>query len=408
MQLAESIKLPCGVVLKNRLAKSAMSENMAYPQFNAGDEFYHLYRRWCTGGLGLCISGNVMVDKQHLGEAHNIVIEKGLDNHAGLKNWARAGQDTNCQLWVQLNHPGKQIPNFISKDNLSPSAIPFAKPLDKMFSTPRELTEVEIINIIERFADAAKIVKDCGFSGVQIHGAHGYLVSQFLSGKSNQRTDQWGGSSENRMRFVVEVYKSMRRQVGADFPIGIKINSADFQKGGFTNAEAIQVAKKLSELGIDLIELSGGTYEKPAMTGIELKASTKKREAYFLEYAAEIKNVISCPLMVTGGFRTAAFMQQALAEKALDIIGLARPLAINPEFPQQLLAGDNVQSEVKPLTSGFKIIDTLFPLEIIWYTEQLHRIGHKKQPRRTGGVYAAIFNTAFSMGLEMLKRVRGQ
>lgn len=407
MKIAEPIQLPCGTMLKNRLAKSAMSENMARPGHIAGNEFYNLYRRWAEGGLGLSISGNVMIDRKHLGEPNNVVIEKGFDNHEGLKNWAICNEDTGNQIWIQLNHPGRQVPKFLSTNTVSASSVPFDKPMDSMFSTPRALTEEEILDIIQRFGYAAKVVKDCGFGGVQIHGAHGYLVAQFLSPKTNIRKDSWGGSAENRMRFVVEIYKSIRKNVGDNFPVSIKINTADFQKGGFTHEEAIQVTKMLSSLGIDMIELSGGTYEKPTMTGADVKKSTQKREAYFLEYAKDIKQVVSCPLMVTGGFRTGKFMEEALRNGEMDIVGLARPVAINPEFPNQLLAGEDVESEVKPLTSGFKFLDSIFPLEIIWYTDQLHRIGKLQDPRKDGGVYASIFNMTLTMGSQMLKKVRG-
>ncbi|MCB1191714.1 MAG: NADH oxidase, partial [Leptospiraceae bacterium] len=150
MKIAEPIRLPCGVTLKNRLAKSAMSENMAKPGYFAGQEFYNLYKRWAEGGIGLSISGNVMIDRKHLGEANNVVIEEGLDNHQGLKEWASAYGNTGNQIWVQLNHPGRQIPKFLSTDNVSASAVPFDKPMDTMFATPRTLTEGEILDIIQR------------------------------------------------------------------------------------------------------------------------------------------------------------------------------------------------------------------------------------------------------------------
>lgn len=406
LKVNEKCLLPCGAVLPNRMAKSAMSENMANPVFYPGKEFYRAYKTWVDGGTGLCVSGNVMIDSRYLGEANNVVIEKGLDNSADLKNWASATQNTDSHIWIQLNHPGKQTPKFLTKEPVAPSALALVPPLDKMFNKPRELTEAEILDIIQRFGYAAKVVKESGFQGVQIHGAHGYLVSQFLSSRHNQRSDQWGGSIENRMRFVQEVYKEMRKNVGPHFPIGIKLNSADFGRGGFTHEEAIQVAKSLSELGIDLIELSGGSYETPVMTGVPIKESTQKREAYFLEYAADIKKVIKCPLMVTGGFRTGEFINTALEEGNLDIVGLGRALCLNPEFSKQVLAGEKVVSDVHPLTSGLKIVDSIFPLEIIWYTMQIHRMGAGKNPKPHAGVYSSIFHSAMDIGVQSIKRVR--
>ncbi|MCO4793719.1 MAG: NADH:flavin oxidoreductase/NADH oxidase family protein [Bacteriovoracaceae bacterium] len=406
MEIQKELKLPCGVTLPNRLGKSAMSENMAIPGHAPGIEFVNLYKTWARGGTGICISGNVMIDSRHLGEANNVVIEKGIKNHEGLKSWAKAQENSSMHIWLQLNHPGKQTPKFLTKEPVSPSAVPLVPPLDRMFNTPRELSEEEILDIIERFGYAAKVAKDCGFKGVQIHGAHGYLVSQFFSPHHNQRNDKWGGSLENRMRFAVEVYKSMRAAVGPEFPIGIKMNSADFSKGGFSHEDAVGVAKSLSELGIDLIEISGGSYEKPVMTGASVKESTKKREAYFLEYAKDIKAVISCPLMVTGGFRTAEFMNEALKNDELDLVGLGRPLCINPNFSKQLLNGEDVVSEVRPLSSGVKILDKIFPLEIIWYSHQIQLMGKGKAPKPNSGVYGTIFRSAIDTGLQSIRRVR--
>tara|TARA_R110000868_G_scaffold117600_11_gene312344 strand:+ start:4937 stop:6160 length:1224 start_codon:yes stop_codon:yes gene_type:complete len=406
MKVSEKLTLPCGAVLPNRIAKSAMSENMARPVFYPGAEFYNAYKTWVDGNVGLCISGNVMVDSRYLGEANNVVIEKGLDNKNELMAWAKASEGKENHIWIQLNHPGKQSPKYLSSKPVAPSATPLAPPLDKMFNEPRALTEEEILDIIERFGYAAKTVKECGFEGVQIHGAHGYLVSQFLSPAHNQRTDKWGGSIENRMRFVVEVYKRIRENVGASFPIGIKINSADFGRGGFTNEEAVFVAKALSELGIDLIELSGGSYEAPVMTGAPIKDSTAKREAYFLSYAGAVKEAIDCPLMVTGGFRTGEFINASLEEGSLDVVGLGRALCLNPNFSKQLISGESVVSEVKRLSSGFKFLDAIFPLEIIWYTMQIHRMGAGKKPNPNSSVYTAIAHSMLEVGANSIKRVR--
>ncbi|MBL6992162.1 MAG: NADH:flavin oxidoreductase/NADH oxidase family protein [Bacteriovoracaceae bacterium] len=406
MKLSNSLTLPCGSILPNRLAKSAMSENMAKKGNIPGPEFYNAYKLWVQGETGLIITGNVMIDSRYKGEPNNVVIEQGLDNKQELKNWSQVTKGGPLHLWVQLNHPGKQTPKFLTKEPVAPSAISLAPPLDRMFNCPKELSEQEILEIIDRFAFASKVSKECGFQGVQIHGAHGYLVSQFLSSSHNKREDQWGGSIKNRMRFVTEVYKAIRKEVGPKFPIGIKLNSADFNKGGFTHEESILVAKALSTLGIDLIEISGGSYEKPVMTGIPIKDSTKKREAYFLEYARDIKKVVQCPIMVTGGFRTGRFMNEALLNNELDLVGLARPLCLNPNFSKQLLNGELIESQVHPLTSGFKMLDKLFPLEIIWYTMQIKRMGKGKMPNPNANVYSAILKTVFETGMESIKRVR--
>jgi 2,4-dienoyl-CoA reductase-like NADH-dependent reductase (Old Yellow Enzyme family) len=226
-----------------------------------------LYGTWAKGGIGICVTGNVMIDHRALGEPGNVIIED--ETHlAALQKWAKAATQNNTQCWVQLNHPGKQAPKGLNKETVSPSAVPFRKDMQAFFPTPRELTEPEIQDLIQRFANAAAIVQKAGFTGVQIHGAHGYLVSQFLSPHHNVRTDQYGGSPENRRRFVLEIYHAMREKTGAAFPISIKLNSADFQRGGFTEEESLDLIRVLAEAGMDLIEISGGTYEAPVMTGI--------------------------------------------------------------------------------------------------------------------------------------------
>lgn len=378
--LSQPLTLPNGAVLPNRLAKSAMSEAMGTDDNRVTPGLVKLYAAWAKGGIGLSITGNIMVDRRALGEPGNVVIEDDRDLPL-LREWAAAGKSHGGAIWVQLNHPGKQSPRGLNAVNLSPSAVPFAPEMRAFFDTPRAMTEAEIQDVIRRFARAAAIVKQAGFSGVQIHGAHGYLVSQFLSPRHNVRTDDWGGSPQKRRRFVLEVYRAMREAVGPDFPIGIKLNSADFQRGGFTEAESLDVMTALAEAGIDMIEVSGGTYEAPAMAGLRQKESTRAREAYFLDFADQLRRQVSVPLMVTGGFRTVAGMGEALASQALDLVGLARPLAVEPDAPLRLLAGVETRHRVKPLSTGIRPIDRMGLLEVVWYTRQLRRIGAGKKTR---------------------------
>lgn len=407
VSLQDSITLPCGAVLKNRIGKSAMSENMADQDHTPNEKFRNLYEAWAIGGAGLLITGNVMCDGHHLGEANNVVIESGFSGIEKLTKWAQAGTVNQTHLWMQINHPGKQSPKFLTKEPVSASAIPLKSPLDKMFNPPRALDEKEIYDIIERFTYAAVAAKNAGFTGVQIHGAHGYLVNQFLSPLHNTRQDKWGGSLPNRMRLVLEIYKSLRSALGGQFPIGIKLNSADFQKGGFSEEESLEVVKVLADKGIDLVEISGGSYEAPEMMGTK-KESTRAREAYFLEYCEKIREEIDVPLMLTGGFRSREGMESALKSNACDVIGLARSVALNPNFPNQILSGHKTQSEVKHLTTGIKAIDKALPLEIIWYADQIHRIGKKKKPNPTAHPLCSVIKTLFASGLEGLKRVRAK
>jgi 2,4-dienoyl-CoA reductase-like NADH-dependent reductase (Old Yellow Enzyme family) len=406
INISDSLMLPCGKVIKNRIGKSAMSENMGSKGFVSNSSFETLYGRWADGGTGLLITGNVMVDQRALGEAHNVVIEKGIIDPY-LKLWAKAGCKNETHIWVQLNHPGKQSPKFLSKLPVAPSAIPLKKPLNRVFNTPRALSDSEILEIIERFAYAAKICKDNGFTGVQIHGAHGYLVSQFLSPTHNQRTDRWGGTIENRMRFVSEIYTAIRVEVGPDFPISIKLNSADFQKGGFTMKDSMKVVQHLSQLGMDLIEISGGTYETPVMTGTNIKESTKVREAYFLDYCEEVRKIVKSPFMLTGGFRTSHGMNEAIASGVCDMVGIARSLAINPDFSNELLSGKDVKSLVKPLSTGFPFLDRTFPLEIVWYTDQIHLMGKGQGPNIKRSALRSVLSMILELGMSAVKKVRG-
>lgn len=381
--LNRPLHLRNGSVLRNRLAKASMSETLATYDNHATLRLVELYRRWAASGIGLLFTGNVMIDRRALGEPGNVVIEDESDLPI-LRLWARAATEQGAALWVQLNHPGKQSPKGLNVSNLSPSAIPFRADLAAYFDTPREASAAEIDDIIRRFGRSAAICKKAGFSGVQIHGAHGYLISQFLSPHHNRRSDEWGGSPEKRRRFVMAVYAEIRRQVGADFPVGIKLNSADFQRGGFTEEESMATIAELAGAGIDLIEISGGTYEDPAMSGAlepTQKASTVAREAYFLEFAEKIRATVQVPLMVTGGFRTAQGMNAALRSGALDLVGLARLLAIDPEAPAALLQGRDSLQRVRPISTGIKPVDRLGIMEVLWYTRQLRRIADGGSPR---------------------------
>ncbi|MEC8429016.1 MAG: NADH:flavin oxidoreductase/NADH oxidase family protein, partial [Pseudomonadota bacterium] len=256
-QISDSITLPCGASAKNRLFKSAMSEQLADADHNPSGKLFKLYQTWAEGGIGICVSGNIMVDRNALGEPKNVVLDE-QSNLDRFRRWASAATQNGTEFWAQLNHPGKQIPNFLNKQPVAPSAIPLGNGLDKAFNCPRELTDNEIEAIIQRFATSAKLAQQAGFTGVQIHSAHGYLVNQFLSPHHNRRTDRWGGPLENRMRFLMEIYHNIRKAVGEDFPVAIKLNSADFQKGGFSEEDFLLVVQELDKLGIDLIEVSGG------------------------------------------------------------------------------------------------------------------------------------------------------
>jgi 2,4-dienoyl-CoA reductase-like NADH-dependent reductase (Old Yellow Enzyme family) len=405
--LAEPLTLPCGAVLPNRILKSAMSEILGTPRHGPSAGLPALYRRWAQGGVGLSVTGNVMIDRRALGEPGNVVIEDDRDL-AALRTWAAAAKSEGGAAWMQLNHPGKQSPKFLSPETVAPSAVGFGPALAKAFAVPRALTEAEIHDLIERFGRAAAVAVEAGFDGVQIHGAHGYLVSQFLSPHHNRREDDWGGSLENRARFARAVLAAIRASVGPDIAVGIKINSADFQKGGFTEEESRQVIRWLADDGIDLVEVSGGTYEAPAMTGRARKQSTREREGYFLDFVAQARQEIDVPLAVTGGFRTAAGMASAIESGAADMVGLARTLAIQPDFPRQVLAGAAPHSQVKRLSTGLKALDAVAMLDITWYEVQLGRMAAGKEPDPDLRPLRAVASTLWAQGRQAFKMRRAR
>lgn len=398
--LNQPLSLPHGGILRNRLAKASMSETLGTYDNRPTLGLVELYRRWASSGLGLIITGNVMIDRRALGEPGNVVIEDETDLPI-LRQWAKAATDKGAAIWAQLNHPGKQSTKGLNVSNLAPSAVPFREDMAAFFETPREATVAEIQDIIKRFGRSAAICKEAGFSGVQIHGAHGYLINQFLSPHHNRREDDWGGTPEKRLRFVLAVYTEIRRQVGQDFPVGIKLNSADFQRGGFTEEESLATIRALVQVGIDLIEISGGTYEAPAMSGAlhkEKAASAVSREAYFLEFAEKVRAEVKVPLMVTGGFRSAAGMNDALRSGSLDVVGLARLLAIDPDAPAALLKGLDSPQQVRPITTGIKSVDRMGIMEVLWYTRQLKRIAKGRDPSPNESGLSAFIKSVLGSG----------
>jgi 2,4-dienoyl-CoA reductase-like NADH-dependent reductase (Old Yellow Enzyme family) len=347
--LARPLVLPCGAVLGNRLAKAAMTEGVADTQLRATPRHETLYRTWSEGGAGLLLTGNVQVDRDDLERPGNVAIDPtaaetvSVEARERLARWARAGTAAGNHLWMQISHAGRQSPWYVTRRPRAPSAVRLE--LLGNYCTPRALTEDEILDLVRRFAGAAAIARETGFTGVQVHGAHGYLASEFLSPVTNLRTDAWGGSLENRARFLLEIVRAVRRAVGPDYPVAVKLNSDDFRKGGFSHSECLQVVQWLNDEALDLLEVSGGTYEQPRLIGAEgrsedavpVRASTRAREAYFLDYAEAIRKVARMPLMVTGGFRSRTAMEAAI-ESSCDMVGLGRPLCWLPDFPRRLLS----------------------------------------------------------------------
>lgn len=411
--LAQPLRLPCGATLPNRICKAAMTEGIADPQLRATERHVRLYRAWAEGGAGLLISGNVQIDRRVLERPGNVAIDPAppdAESLARLKAWARAGTSAGNHLWMQISHAGRQSPWYVTGQPLAPSAVQLKMLAN--YRRPRALTEAEILDFIQRYARVARTAREAGFTGVQIHGAHGYLLSSFLSPVTNRRGDAWGGSLENRARFLLETIKATRAAVGGDFPVGLKLNSADFQKGGFSSEECLRVVQWLNDCRLDLLEISGGTYEQPRLlgyTGEERTAqdapkaeSTRRREAYFLEYAAAMRQVARMPLMVTGGFRSRKGMEQAIVRDGIEMIGLGRPLCTDPQLPRRLLAGDDAplpayEHSLRWGPGPFAPTSKVFLFKLVnvlgqqgWYYQQVARLGDGLEPALRRGVFGAF------------------
>lgn len=349
--LFQPLHLPNGSVIPNRLAKAAMEENLADAEHAPGPTLIRLYRAWAKGGAGLIITGNVMVDRHALTGPAGVVLED--DTHLPrFRAWAAASRSYGAQAWLQINHPGRQLMASLGQPALGPSAIPVDIPgLSKLFVQPQALEEKQIERIIQRYVTTAALAERAGFTGVQIHAAHGYLFSQFLSPLSNCRSDGWGGSLENRARILLRTVEAVRAQVAPQFCVAVKLNSADFQRGGFEVGDAEAVVKMLAERAVDLVELSGGSYESPAMQGQTRDGSTLAREAYFLEFAERIGQVASMPIMVTGGVRRRVVAERVI-ERGVAMVGMATALAIEPGLPARWRVGDDIA--VAPVVVSWK------------------------------------------------------
>ncbi len=353
------------MTLGNRLGKSALTEGLGDEYNRATARHERLYEQWSRGGTGLLFTGNIQVDRRYLERSGNVAV----DGNGGLKElaaFAKAATIAGNHAWAQIGHAGRQVTKFTNPTPVGPSAIALDLPGDG-FGVPRELSGDEIKDVINRFVIASTACIKAGFTGVQLHAAHGYLISSFLSPKANKRTDEWGGSLENRARLLLETIHAVRKAVGASVPIGVKLNSSDFQKDGFTAEECLQVVAWLEDAGIDLLELSGGNYESPAMMQ-KARESTVKREAYFLEHAAMVRKATSLPVMVTGGFRTAQGMAEAITNGACDVIGMGRPLCVDPACSSKLLNG-------AAMVDGREDQTTAVPRGNMWYYYQLYRLG---------------------------------
>ncbi|KAL4807376.1 hypothetical protein BDV18DRAFT_137551 [Aspergillus unguis] len=411
--LSDPVKLPCGLVFPNRLVKAAMAEVLAGFQNAPNESLLNVYGQWAKGEWGGLLTGNVQVDVNHLGSPFDPALHgeytaaDSSPDSALLSTWRKYAET--CQAHgtpalVQLCHPGRQSLRFAGKRGIFASPIaPSAIPMDMgsgliqrflrwfVFPAPREMDQKDIDTVTRQFVDAARVMSDAGFSGVELHGAHGYLIDQFLNPKSNIRTDSYGGSAENRAKFALDILRQTRAVVPPNFAIGIKFNSADYNSDSFE--DTMTQIRLLVEAGIDFVEISGGSYEDPKMFDMgsdsepqpETKSkSTVAREAFFLEFASAVRTRFpTLTLMLTGGFRSRAGAEYALSQNACDIIGIGRPAAIDPAFPKTLLdeSLDEKDAQMKLKKVGVPALVKWIPLtavgagvETTYYANQIARI----------------------------------
>lgn len=325
-----------------------MTEGLAEPGGVAGARIARAYRTWSQGGVGLILTGNIMVDRRYRERAANVVVDGDQDEAAreGLRTYAEAAKSAGSIVLAQISHAGRQTPNDIAPEPVGPSAVKVKLP-GGLFGLPRALSADEIRDVIARFASSAKTLCEAGFDGVQVHAAHGYLISEFLNPLVNQRQDDWGGSLDDRARLLIETVQAVRAAIGPAKALSVKLNSSDFQKGGFSFEDCQRVVALLNAQSVDILEISGGNYEQPSMMGQEglepvfegqVRDTTRAREAYFMAYAEEVLKIATMPVMVTGGFRSADAMTEAV-EAGIALVGMGRPLCVEPDAPARLLAG---------------------------------------------------------------------
>ncbi|MGY8873124.1 MAG: NADH:flavin oxidoreductase/NADH oxidase family protein [Pseudomonadales bacterium] len=353
-----SLELPCGAVLKNRLVKSAMSDSLADGEGNPTQAQIRLYERWAEGGVALSIIGEVQADPRFPEKPGNLVLGKH-SNLEMLRQLTTHASTNGAHIWPQIGHGGA-----LSHAPISHPAGPSALEIGNFQCAGMSITEVK--QLPDAYAKAALLAKEVGFTGIQIHAGHGFLLSQFLSPLFNRRKDQYGGSIEARCRIIVEVIDKVRRAVGTSFPIGIKINSTDQLEGGLTHDDALEAIRILNQTSIDLIELSGGTY----FPGAKSSSDSSGAGPYFVDFSKKAQRITSIPIVVTGGFKTRTQAMDSLMSGAIDMAGIARAMVLNPSLANDWLANTGVD----PVFPRF---ETAPPGGITaWYTMLLTALGN--------------------------------
>jgi 2,4-dienoyl-CoA reductase-like NADH-dependent reductase (Old Yellow Enzyme family) len=377
VDLFSPLELRSGLVLPNRIAKAAMEEGLAGQGQLPDQRLPALYRRWGAGGAGLLITGNVMVHAEALTGPGGVVLDATSPLEPFLR-WAEAGKAGGAAMWMQLNHPGRQVEAQLPGVVWAPSAVGVqAGRHSRRFGRPVAMTEDQIRATVERFATSAARAQAAGFDGVEIHAAHGYLLSQFLSPLVNRRTDQWGGSLENRSRLLLDTVRAVRAAVSPSFAVAVKLNSADFQRGGFDARDAQRVIEMLEPLGVDLVELSGGSFESPVMAVRWADERTEAREAYFLDLATELAGTSPVPLMLTGGITRRETAERVLAG-GVALVGVGTALAGTPDLPDRWRRGSEADGQLRMATWPDKLLASAAGLALV--RRQLRRLARGAEP----------------------------
>lgn len=403
-----SYRLPCGVELKNRIVKAAMEENLAEDNQLPGQALFNLYSRWAKGGAGLVITGNVMVDHLAMTGPGGVALEKDTDI-TPFKTWVSHARQNDTKVIMQINHPGRQVFAKMGGKVLSPSdvALNMGKH-SKLFGQPQAMTDAQIEDVIARFATTAARAKEAGFDGVEVHAAHGYLLSQFLSPLTNKRDDKWGGCLENRARLLLDVIRQIKAvcvsSEDEQFIVSVKLNSADFQRGGFDTDDALAVVKMLESEGVDFVELSGGSYEAPAMQGRTADKRTLAREAYFLEFARHIAEQTSLPVMTTGGITRLAIANDVV-NSGVALVGIASALATTPDLPNRWMTEPEVVGYIPRVSWKDKTLSGLAVMAMV--KRQLRRLGKNKQPKQGMSAVFTLIRDQLRMA-KLTKRYRRQ
>ena len=371
-----SFTFPNGKETKNRIVKASMEENMSDERLLPSDELINLYANWAKGGAGLLLTGNVMIDKQAMTGPGGVALEAATQLER-FKKWAKQAKQNNTKIWMQISHPGRQVYKKMAGKVYAPSDVGLNMgKLSSLFGEPLPMTIEQIEDVIKRFGDTAAKAEEAGFDGVEIHAAHGYLLAQFLSPLVNKRQDEWGGVVENRARLLISVIKEVKSRTSKGFSVAVKLNSADFQRGGFDIDDALKVVKMLEPLNIDLVELSGGSYETPAMQGVTSDGRTLAREAYFLSFAQQIAKQTSIPVMTTGGIRRLPIAENVL-NNDVSLVGIATALAMQPNLPNQWQENTNAEAAVISISWKNKALKALATMAMV--KRNLRRIGKGKE-----------------------------